>query len=117
MKLIALSAVAAFALLSTAAQAAEPEKDKAMLDLASKSACLACHDVSAKKLGPSYKEVAKKYRKVKDAQKQLEANIKAGGSGKWGQVPMPAQAQLSAKDTTALASWILSLPDPVADKK
>jgi cytochrome c len=116
MKLFALSAVAALALLATTAQAADPEKDKAMLDLATKSACLACHDVSAKKIGPAFKDVAKKYRKVKEAQKQLEANIKAGGSGKWGQIPMPAQAQLSAKDTTALASWILSLPDPVEKK-
>lgn len=79
----------------------------ANLALAQKHACTACHAVDKKLVGPSYADVAKKYAGQKDAVKTLAANIKAGGSGKWGPVPMPPQAQLSDADLNALATWIL----------
>ena len=75
--------------------------------LAQKNACLACHAVDKKLVGPSYKDVAKKYAGQKDAVATLVKNIKAGGSGKWGPVPMPAQTALSDADAKALATWIL----------
>lgn len=75
--------------------------------LAQKNACMACHAADKKLVGPSYADVAKKYAGQKDAVDKLKASIKAGGSGKWGPVPMPAQAQLSDADLTALATWIL----------
>jgi cytochrome c len=75
--------------------------------LAQKNACLACHAVDKKLVGPSYQDVAKKYAGQKDAVATLVKNIKAGGSGKWGPVPMPAQAALSDADAKALATWIL----------
>ena len=79
----------------------------ANLALAQKNACTACHAVDKKVVGPSYADVAKKYAGQKDAVKTLAASIKAGGSGKWGPVPMPAQAALSDADLTTLATWIL----------
>lgn len=79
----------------------------ANLALAQKNACMACHAVDKKLVGPSYADVAKKYAGQKDAAKTLAASIKAGGAGKWGPVPMPPQAQLSDADLTALATWIL----------
>ncbi len=79
----------------------------ANLALAQKHACTACHAVDKKLVGPAYADVAKKYAGQKDAAKTLAASIKAGGSGKWGPVPMPPQAQLSDADLTALATWIL----------
>lgn len=79
----------------------------ASLDLAKKNACTACHAVDKKLLGPSYQDVAKKYAGQKDAVAALAASIKAGGMGKWGQVPMPAQPNLSEADAKALATWIL----------
>ena len=79
----------------------------ANLALAQKNACTACHAVDKKVVGPSYADVAKKYAGQKDAVKTLAASIKAGGSGKWGPVPMPAQAALSEADLTTLATWIL----------
>lgn len=75
--------------------------------LAQKNACLACHAVDKKLVGPSYQDVAKKYAGQKDAVATLVKNIKAGGSGKWGPVPMPAQTALSDADAKALATWIL----------
>ena len=76
-------------------------------DLAKKNNCLACHAVDKKLVGPAYQDVAKKYAGQADAEATLAKNIKAGGSGKWGPVPMPPQAQLSDADAKALAAWVL----------
>lgn len=75
--------------------------------LAQKSGCLACHAVDRKLVGPAYQDVAKKYAGQADAQAHLVQSIKAGGSGKWGPVPMPPQAALSDADAKALAAWVL----------
>jgi cytochrome c len=80
----------------------------ASLDLAKKNACMACHAADKKLVGPAYQDVAKKYSSQKDAAATLAKSIKAGGSGKWGPVPMPPQAALSDADATTLATWILS---------
>ncbi len=77
-------------------------------ELAQKNACLACHAADKKLVGPAYQDVAKKYGGQKDAEALLAASIKKGGSGKWGPVPMPAQAALSDADAKALASWVLA---------
>jgi len=77
-------------------------------ELAQKNNCLACHATDKKLVGPAYLEVAKKYAGQKDAEVNLAKSIKAGGSGKWGPVPMPAQAALSEADAKALAAWILA---------
>lgn len=90
------------ALLATASAPA-----LANLALAQKHACVACHAVDKKLVGPSYQEVAKKYAGNKDAEAALAASIKAGGSGKWGPVPMPPQAHVPAADISALAKWIM----------
>ena len=80
----------------------------ASMDLAKKNACMACHAVDKKLVGPAYQEVAKKYAGQKDAAANLAKSIKAGGAGKWGPVPMPAQAALSDADALTLATWILA---------
>lgn len=77
-------------------------------ELATKNACMACHAVDKKLLGPAYQDVAKKYAGQKDAEANLIASIKKGGSGKWGPIPMPAQAALSDADIKTLAAWVLA---------
>lgn len=77
-------------------------------ELAQKNACLACHAVDKKMVGPAYQEIAKKYGGQKGAEEMLARSIKAGGSGKWGPVPMPAQPALSDADARTLAGWILA---------
>jgi len=77
-------------------------------ELAQKNACLACHAADKKLVGPAYQEVARKYAGQKDAEASVAKSIKAGGSGKWGPVPMPAQAALSDADAEALAKWVLA---------
>lgn len=76
-------------------------------DIARKNACMACHAVDRKLVGPSYKDVANKYSGQRDAAVSLAKSIKAGGSGKWGPIPMPAQAALSEAEAVSLANWIL----------
>lgn len=90
---------AAFAAAATPALASKA--------LAEKNACLACHAVDRKLVGPAYQDVAKKYAGQKDAEAALARSIKTGGSGKWGPIPMPAQAALSDADAHTLAAWIL----------
>lgn len=98
--LIALAALAA----SLSAPAAF-----ASADLAQKKNCMACHAVDKKLVGPSYKDVAAKYAKDKDAVKKLSEKIVKGGSGVWGPVPMPPNAQVSADEAKQLATWVLSI--------
>jgi cytochrome c len=76
--------------------------------LAKKHNCLACHTVDRKMVGPSYKDVAAKYRGDKDALKKLAAKVKNGGQGVWGAVPMPPNTTVPDADINALVKWILS---------
>jgi cytochrome c len=78
-------------------------------ELAKKSACLACHTVDKKLVGPAYKEVAKKYAGQADAEAKLIKKVKEGGSGVWGQIPMPPNAAVKDDDIKALVKWILSM--------
>ena len=77
-------------------------------DLAQKNACLSCHAAERKLVGPSYQSIAAKYAGQKDAEAMLAASIKKGGAGKWGPIPMPAQAALSEADAQILATWVLA---------
>ena len=77
--------------------------------LAKAKNCLACHTVDKKVVGPAYKDVAKKYAGQKDAADKLAAKIRAGGSGIWGPVPMPANTQVNETDAKKLAAWVLSI--------
>jgi len=78
-------------------------------DLAQKKSCLACHAADKKLVGPSYKDVAAKYAGQKDAAAMLAEKIQKGGVGAWGQVPMPANPQVSADEAKQLAAWVLSI--------
>ncbi|AJG24306.1 c-type cytochrome [Cupriavidus basilensis] len=69
--------------------------------------CTACHAVDKKVVGPAFKEVAAKYANQPGAAALVAQNIRAGGAGKWGQVPMPAYAALTKEDLQSLAGWIL----------
>lgn len=97
--LVAVAAVAALA--SNAAFANE--------QLAKEKNCLACHAVDHKLVGPGYKDVAAKYKGDKSAEGKLATKIQKGGSGAWGQIPMPANPQVSDAEARTLAKWILSL--------
>jgi len=97
---------ALFALAALAAVAAPAMAD---LALATSKNCMACHAVDKKLVGPAYKEVAAKYAGQKDAVDKLALKIMKGGSGVWGPVPMPANAQVNEAEAKKLAAWVLTL--------
>ena len=96
---------ALFALAALAAVAAPALADQA---LATAKNCMACHAVDKKLVGPAYKEVAAKYAGQKDAVDKLAVKIMKGGSGVWGPVPMPANAQVNEAEAKQLAAWVLT---------
>ena len=99
--LIASALVAGVAAISQSAIASE--------ELAQKYNCLACHKVDAKVVGPSYQEIAAKYKDDAAAAETLAEKIKAGGSGVWGQIPMPPNPTVPDEDVKALVDWILAM--------
>jgi cytochrome c len=101
MKFAALAlTIAAGAVLSLPAQASE--------ELAKKYMCLTCHTVDKKLVGPSYQDVAAKYKSDKGAEAKLVEKVKKGGVGVWGQIPMPPNDKVPDADLKALVKWVLS---------
>lgn len=101
MKAVVIAAVAALALSAGVASA-----DQA---LAQKNACMSCHQVAKKVVGPSFKDVAAKYKGDAKASANLVKAIKSGGKGNWGNVPMPPHPQVSDADAQKIVTWILGL--------
>ncbi len=95
-----------FAALGTLVAAAPAMADEAM---AKAKNCMACHAVDKKLVGPAYKDVAKKYASDAKAVDTLAAKIQKGGSGVWGAVPMPPNANVNADEAKKLATWVMSL--------
>jgi cytochrome c len=77
-------------------------------DLAKAKNCLACHSVANKVVGPAFKDVAAKYAGQKDAEDKLTQKVLKGGSGVWGTVPMPANAQVSEAEARTLVKWVMT---------
>ena len=81
--------------------------DQQAFVLAKQNACLGCHAVDKKIVGPSFQSVAQKYKHDQNAPVFLKNKITKGGSGSWGVVPMPANTKLNDADLSLLVSWIL----------
>ena len=75
--------------------------------LLASNACLSCHGLTQKIVGPGYHDVAEKYKADPQAQSKLEASIRGGSVGKWGSVPMPPFAALKPEEVKALAAFVL----------
>ena len=102
MKTITLSLLVAAGILSAGAAQADEA-------LAKSKNCLACHAVDKKLVGPSYKDIAKKYAGQKDAEAKLSEKVIKGGKGVWGEIPMPPNTTVTPAESTKLVKWILSL--------
>jgi cytochrome c len=77
-------------------------------ELAQKSGCLACHARNSRLVGPSLAEISQRYRAEAGAEARLAAKVRDGGTGNWGQVPMPAHPQLAAEEIRTLVRWFLT---------
>jgi len=76
--------------------------------LAKAKNCMTCHAMEKKLVGPSYKDVAAKYKADKGAVALLAGKIKTGGKGVWGPIPMPPN-KVSDEEATKLATWVMSV--------
>lgn len=88
--------------------AAHPISQEEALELMKKHNCSSCHAVDKKLVGPSYKEVAAKYKGDPSAETRLIDKVVKGGSGVWGAVPMPPHPNVPKDDIKALVDWILA---------
>lgn len=100
MRTIIVSLAAAGLLIAGNAMAVDMPAD-------GKSKCGACHKIDKKSVGPSFNDIAAKYKGQADAEKTLIANITKGGKFGWAQTPMPARG-MGASDSqiAALAKFI-----------
>ena len=76
---------------------------------AKSKACLGCHQVDIKRVGPAFVQIALRHSDTPGSLEYLASAIRQGGRGRWGAIPMPAQPQVSESDSLDLARWILSL--------
>jgi len=100
-------AIAVFAAVGIVAAGAA--KADAGEDLLKKNGCTACHAIDKKLIGPAYVDVAAKYKGDAGAAAKLAEKVKKGGSGVWGQVPMPPNPQVSDADLKTMITYILAL--------
>ena len=108
-KATATTAASAGAAAVAATPAAPAVDAVAAQVLATKHACMTCHKVDAKLLGPGFKEVAAKYKGDKTAEANLVSKVKQGGSGAWGSIPMPPHPQVPDAEIKTVVQWVLSL--------
>lgn len=100
MRIFSLSLLAALASAASLPALASAE-------LAKQHNCLSCHSVDKKVVGPSYKDIAAKY-KGQSVEAALIDKIKHGSKGVYGQIPMPANANVPDADVKTLVKWILA---------
>jgi S-disulfanyl-L-cysteine oxidoreductase SoxD len=93
---------------ATAATAASPASAAAPAPqaLLRQYACIACHGVANRIVGPSFQEIAQRQGSRSDAVAYLAGKIRGGAAGVWGSIPMPAQPAVSERDAQLLARWI-----------
>ena len=95
---LALSATPALAALDAARA----------LSIANQNACMGCHAVDRKLVGPAYQDVAAKYKGDAGAQAKLIKKVREGGMGNWGQIPMPANPKIADTDLKTVIDWVLA---------
>ena len=77
-------------------------------EIAKQNACLGCHTVDRKLVGPAFRDVAAKYKGDAKAQVRLEKKVRDGGAGVWGVIPMPSHPRMSDGDIRTVVAWVLA---------
>ena len=95
--------------LPMVAGAQSPLDNAAAEAMMKKDGCAGCHEVDKKLIGPSFRDVAAKYKGDKDAAAKLRDKVKKGGTHVWGEAAMPPNVLASDADIKALVDWILTL--------
>ncbi|MES2439660.1 MAG: PQQ-dependent sugar dehydrogenase [Verrucomicrobiota bacterium] len=102
---------------ATGHDAGGPQFSDKITALVTANQCFACHQVDKASVGPPYVNVALKYRDQPAAADQLKAKLKSGGSGVWGEVPMPPQIALKDEDADTIVRSILGLAEGISETK
>ena len=103
MKIVILAGTLALAFSASAALATD------MPDQFRKEHCTMCHSADHKMIGPSYKDIAAKYKGDATALEKLKKKVKEGGGGVWGAAKMTAHPNTSDTDLDIMIKWILAL--------
>lgn len=74
------------------------------------SDCLRCHGMDRRYVGPSFRQIADRYREQPDAANYLARKIREGSVGVWGRTVMPRHPQVTEAQSSDMARWLLSLP-------
>ena len=77
-------------------------------EIAKQNACLGCHTVDRKLVGPAFRDIAAKYKGDAGAQARLEKKVRDGGAGVWGVIPMPSHPRMTDGDIRTVVAWVLA---------
>lgn len=83
-------------------------------NLIARSDCKSCHIADKKSVGPSYQEIAQRYKNDATGQERIARKIIEGGSGVWGEHAMSAHPQISQQDATTIVKYIISIGEQKA---
>lgn len=88
------------------------------LELMLKNDCITCHKDNTPVIGPTFADIAAKYKNDESALKSLSEKVKLGIGGVWGALPMKPHGDLNSIDIEKMVKFILSLeggkaPDPL----
>jgi cytochrome c len=108
MTVFAMAVVAATMQGALAADAPADSSSANAMNIARKNACMGCHAVDRKLVGPSFQQIAGKYKGDAQAQARLETKVRDGGSGVWGVLPMPSHQTMNGADIKTVVGWILA---------
>ena len=72
------------------------------------NACLGCHAVDRKLVGPSFRQIAEKYKGDPQAVARLSQKVRDGGSGVWGVIPMPSHPRMKDEEIQTVVKWVLA---------
>jgi cytochrome c len=78
------------------------------LMIAKSNACMGCHTIEHKLVGPSFQQIASRYQGDAQASAKLAQKVRNGGSGVWGAIPMPSHPRMSDTDIRAVVGWVLA---------
>lgn len=107
MKIKYLAACLPLVFAAGVAQADAPSFEQ-VSEILQKNACLACHQVETKVVGPAYREVAEKYKGDPANAELLAKHIKEGSQGVWGAVPMPPNVAVTDDDLNLVVDWLMA---------
>ncbi|SAK41881.1 cytochrome c class I [Caballeronia hypogeia] len=108
MKARLIAAAALVGVAASAGAADQPVVPAAAMSIARSNACMGCHAIDRKLVGPSFQQVAEKYKGQPQASAQLEKKVKNGGAGVWGSIPMPSHPKMNDADIRTVVAWVLA---------